>query len=399
MSCVQITGLGVLSALGTGRAAFETGLRAGASPIRLVEIGGRPELAARIADFDAGDFVGADALPRMGRHAQLAVAAARLAGADAGLPRADFDDAALVLGGNYGDPAEALAGHDRLLAQRRVTPFHHARTAVASAAGWVSQQLGIRGPGACLSTSSAAGAQALAHAARLLRAGEAEVVLAGGAEAALSPIAIGGLRAAGVLSKRVEDPARSLRPFDRERDGTVPGEGAVVLVLETEEHARNRGVRAIAELAGWGEAMDAHHPYAPSPDGHAMRSAITLALSRAGLRAELVEHVNAHGTGTRVGDAIEALVLQDSFPHGPPVTAIKPLTGHLLGAAGAIDAAACAVGLSMAFLPRIAGLERSDDGVDLDLVSGTGRDLTHDVALSLSHGFGGFATALLFRRA
>jgi 3-oxoacyl-[acyl-carrier-protein] synthase II len=250
-----------------------------------------------------------------------------------------------------------------------------------------------------VSSASCAGAQALSLAALYVRTGKARRVLAGGVEAPLTPSVIQGLDSAGILSRRNDDPAGALRPFDRGRDGTVVGEGGAILLLETEADAVKRGARILARLTGTGDAMEAHHPYALAPDGLAARAALGAALREAETDARSVDLVMSHGTGTRQNDAYEASVIASVLGTGPMVTATKPLTGHLLGGAGAIDAAAAVTSMAAGFVPAIANCDDPDVGLDLDLVRGAAREASPRVVAVMSHGLGGFSSALILRRA
>ena len=396
MNNVVITGVGVVSALGEGRERFAEGLRAGISPIAALpgaewEIS-RSRIAAVAKGFDPAEHVPPKWLGRVGRHGAFAMACARMAIADAGLSRDDVagPGTSVVVACNFGGPADP---------ERAPNALHLARTAPSTATAWISLDLGALGPGMVVSSASCAGAQALSLATLYVRTGKARRVLAGGVEAPLSPAFMQSLDSAGILSRRNHDPQGSLRPFDRERDGTVVGEGGAILLLETEEDAVRRGARILARIAGTGDAMEAHHPYALDPGGHAARAALVGALREAETEPRSVGLVMTHGTGTRQNDAYEASVISSVLGSGPMVTATKPMTGHLLGGAGAIDTAAAVTAMAGGFVPAIANCEHPDAGLELDLVRGAARVASPAVVAVMSHGLGGFSSALILRRA
>ena len=395
MNDVVITGVGVVSALGEGRARFAEGLRAGVSPVTALQGAewdiSRSQVAAVVRGFQPAAHVPEAWLGRVGRHGAFAIACARLAVRDAGLRPEDVagEGTSVVVACNFGGQPDPGT---------RPNALHLARTAPSTAAAWISLDLGAHGPGMVVSSASCAGAQALSLAALYVRTGKARRVLAGGVEAPLSPRVMQGLDSAGILSRRNADPGAALRPFDRERDGTVVGEGGAILLLETEADAVRRGARILARLAGTGDAMEAHHPYALAPDGLAARLALQGALREAETDPRSVDLVMSHGTGTRQNDAYEASVIASVLGTGPMVTATKPLTGHLLGGAGAIDAAAAVTSMAAGFVPAIANCDDPDVGLDLDLVRGAAREASPRVVAVMSHGLGGFSSALILRR-
>jgi 3-oxoacyl-[acyl-carrier-protein] synthase II len=399
---VCVTGLGALTPLGPDVGALQEGLLAGRSGVALLQEPEFEALPARLAarvDLDGRlDRVEARTLDRV---QQVALVAAREAWADAGTPAVDPERLAVVLGSGIGGALTLLA-QDEVLREkgpRRVSPHLIPMLMPNGPAATVGLEIGARAGVHTPVSACASGAEALAVALELLRSGRADVVVAGGAEACVHPLPLAGFAQMRALSTRHDEPQAASRPYDKGRDGFVLGEGAGVLVLETEEHARARGARVHARLAGAGMTSDAHHVTAPDPTGEGAARSIVLALRDAGVSAGDVGHVNAHATSTPLGDLAEAralaLVLGD---HHPPVTAPKSCTGHLLGAAGAVEAIAATIALRDGVVPAVRNLDDQDDEADVDAVRVVPREHPHDVALSTSFGFGGHDVSLVLTR-
>ncbi|MGI5466662.1 beta-ketoacyl-[acyl-carrier-protein] synthase family protein [Streptomyces sp. CA-132043] len=350
--------------------------------------------------FDPTAELGRRKARRLDRFVHLALAAARRSLADAALEpsarRAPRIGVVLGVGGNSLETY--LTEFGRLCEGRpkAVSPLALPRSVPNMAAGEVAMDLGVQGPNFTISSACASGTTALGVARDLLLAGTCDIVLAGGSESARSRMTATCFHQLRALSRRGDHPDRASRPFDTERDGFVLGEGAAVLVLERREHARSRGARTRALLRGFGASADAYHPTAPHPQGHGAEQAIRTALADAGCRPHDVGHINAHGTSTPAGDAVEAelyLRLYGGTP--PPVTAPKSVIGHALGAAGAIEAALTVLALERQQVPPTANLLRQDAGRELDIVSAGPRDVLMDAALTTSFGFGGQNAALI----
>ncbi|HEX2195908.1 MAG TPA: beta-ketoacyl-ACP synthase II, partial [Actinomycetota bacterium] len=302
--------------------------------------------------------------------------------------------AGVVVGSGIGGLYTIEEQHDQLRdgGTRRVSPFTVPKLMPNAAAASLAMHLDLRGVNHCVTSACATGAHALGEAASAIRSGRADVVLAGGSEAALTPLALAAFDRMGALSRRNDEPERASRPFDAGRDGFVFGEGAGVLVLESEEHATRRGARVLARLAGYGATADAHHLTQPDPAGDGAARAMTAALEDAGLFPEDVDYVNAHGTSTPYNDRVETLAVKRAL--GPeskriPVTSTKSQTGHLLGAAGAVEAAVAVLIIDRGVIPRTLNLDEPDPECDLDYVADEPREQRVDVALSNSFGFGG----------
>lgn len=397
---VVVTGLGPVTPVGIGVEAFWDSLVRGRSGVGKLEGFDTSVLASRIAaqvhDFRVDDHLQPGVSRRMERFAQFAVAAAQLCVADASLDldASDRTRIGCVVGTGIGGIA-AFEAQVRLFMERgasRVSPHLVGLMIPNMAAGQVAMRLGITGPNECTVTACAASAHAIARAVDLLRAGRADVVLAGGAEAAITPLTVAGFCATRALSKRNDDPEGASRPFDAGRDGFVIGEGATMLVLESEDHARARGARIYADVAGYGLSSDAHHETAPHPEGAGGAKAMRAALEDAGIRQEAVGYINAHGTATSLGDIAETRAIRTVFgSHADrlAVSSTKSVTGHLLGAAGATEAAATVLALARGVLPPTINLTDPDPACDLDYVPQTGREADVHAALTNSFGFGG----------
>lgn len=405
---IVVTGIGPVTPVGIGVESFWTSLIQGRSGVAKLEgfdaSGYTSQIAAQVHDFRPEEHLQPAETRRMERFAQLAVAAARLALADAGLdldatPR---DRVGSVIGTGIGGIG-AFEQQMRILAERgpsRVSPHLVAMMIPNMAAGQVAMRLGITGPNDCTVTACAASGHAIARAVDLLRAGRADVILAGGAESAITPLTVAGFCATRALSTRNEDPERASRPFDAGRDGFVVGEGATVLALEDAAHAAARGARVYAEIAGYGLSSDAHHETAPHPDGEGGAAAMRAALGDAGLSAEAIGYINAHGTSTSLGDIAETKAIRAVFgSHADSlaVSSTKSMTGHLLGAAGATEAAATALAVARGVLPPTINLTDADPACDLDYVPNVARNAEVRVALTNSFGFGGQNASIVIR--
>lgn len=407
MSDAVVTGIGVVTPIGTGAPAFWDALvsgRSGTAPIEGFDTTGfGTTIAAQVHGFDPLAYMDGKAAARSDRFTQLAVAAGALAWEDAGLgEEVERERAGVVVGSGIGGLYTIEEQHDALLAggPRRVSPFTVPKLMPNAAAAAIAMQLGLRGINHCVASACATGAHAIGEALLAIRAGRADVVLAGGTEAALTPVALAAFDRMGALSRRNDEPERASRPFDAGRDGFVFGEGAGVLVLESEEHARKRGARVIARVSGYGATADAFHLTQPDPEGDGAVRAMTAALEDAGVYPADVDYVNAHGTSTPYNDRIETLAIKRAL--GPeskrvPVTSTKSQTGHLLGAAGAVEAAAAALIIDRGVIPRTLNLDEPDPECDLDYVPDEAREQRVDVALSNSFGFGGQNACLILR--
>ncbi|MEU4273958.1 beta-ketoacyl-[acyl-carrier-protein] synthase family protein [Streptomyces tanashiensis] len=392
-----VTGVGLFTPAGADAATTWETVRAGKPTAALEERHGLRYLACRAPELP-GDPGRAVTARRPDRSALLGLVAAREALADAGLDPAGWDGArvGVVVGVGAGGVLTFEAQHEVLRTDGPgdMSPFAVPGALPNGIAGQLAVEFGIRGPSAAVTTACAAGATAIGVALDLLALGRCDVVLAGGAEASLSPFYIAGFDRLRALSHRFDDPAGGLRPFDRDREGFVMAEGAGFLVLERPADAAARGAGARALITGYGATSDAHHVVAPRPDGSGLAAAVRGALAEAGAAPGEVDLVNAHGTGTPRGDAVEAAALAALFPHWPPVTSTKGVTGHLLGAAGAVEAALTVLSLAEDTVPPTANFAEPGEGIDLDVPT-TARGARLRLAVSTSVGFGGHNAALV----
>ncbi|HVW89597.1 MAG TPA: beta-ketoacyl-ACP synthase II [Gaiellaceae bacterium] len=405
---VVVTGLGLVSALGCSVEESWSALlagKAGAGPISRFDAAEFPvRIACEVGGLEVGDYLDQKTARRMDRCSHLAVAAARQAEADSGLDAAAVGDRAGVA---IGSALGGVASFEQAVLQvgsrgpDRVSPFAIVQTLPNLPAGWVSIELGTRGPLLAESTACAASNMALGDGLDAIRLGRADVMFCGGTEAPVTATAVAAFAAMRALSARNDDPATASRPFDRDRDGFVMAEGAAVLVLEELEHARRRGARIYAELAGYGVSSDAHHVSDPDPVGANPARALRMALDDAGVDAADVGYVNAHGTSTPAGDAAETRVLKRALGETAARTAVsstKGATGHTLGAAGAVEAVFTTLALDRGVLPPTINQFDADPECDLDYVPNAPREQQVEVAVSNSFGFGGHNTAVVLRR-
>ncbi len=416
---IVVTGMGLVTPLGTGVEAVWQRLLEGRSGIvRLSEevvadlpgkVGGRVPLMADDpeAGFDADSAVPAKEQKKMDRFIVFALAAAQEAIAQAGWV-ADSEEAqertATIIGsgiGGFGAIADAVRTTDSR-GPRRLSPFTIPSFLVNLAAGHVSIQHGFKGPLGAPVTACAAGVQAIGDAARMIRSGEADIAICGGAEAAIDRVSLGGFAAARALSSGFNDtPERASRPFDRDRDGFVMGEGAGILVIESLEHALARGAKPIVELVGYGTSADAYHLTAGPEDGSGAQRAMRAAIRQAGINPENIQHLNAHATSTPVGDKGEMAAIKALFgdQHSIAVTSTKSATGHLLGAAGGIEAIFTALAIRDQIAPATLNFDNPDEAAaGLDIVHGAARAMAIEYALSNGFGFGGVNASVLFKR-
>jgi 3-oxoacyl-[acyl-carrier-protein] synthase II len=412
---VWITGIGVISPIGTGLDAFWAGVRQGRSPVKRIDRFDaspfRSQVAAQVDDFDPLDHMDMRAARQLDRFSQFALAAGRLALADAGI-RDDTDDLdrerfGVYLGSALGGIAYAEHQHERYLAQgiRSVAPNLALAVFGGAAPANLGIALGLSGPILSTANSCASGAVALGEALRAIRDGTIDAAIAGGAEAPLSPLAFGAFDIIRALSSGSNDAAdRAARPFDAARDGFVMGEGVGLLILEAEDVARRRGARPYALLLGYGSTSDAHHMVQPRADGREAARAVTIALADAGVGGSEIDYVNAHASSTPLGDIAEARALALALAgraSAVPVSGTKALYGHPLGASSALEAAICCLAIRDGWAPGTTNLETPDAAVAA-LLPGllqAGRAGRYDRILSTSFGFGGLNAALVFGRA
>mgnify|MGYP000317551821 CR=1 FL=1 len=405
---VVVTGMGAITPIGLSVEEFWEGVKEGKTgfgPITKFDASEyKCKLAAEVKGFDAKNYMDFKAAKRMEAFCQYAVAASREALEDAGLDMEKEDPwrVGVAVGSGIGSLQAMEREYGKLLEKgpNRVNPFLVPMMISNMAAGNVSIQFGLKGKSINVVTACATGTNCIGEAFRTIQYGDAEVMVAGGAESSICPIGVSGFTALTALSSS-EDPARCSIPFDKERSGFIMGEGAGVLVLESLEHARARNACVLAEIAGYGATSDAFHITSPAEDGMGAARAMMFAMNEAGVKPEEISYINAHGTGTHHNDLFETrairLALGAAADH-VPVSSTKSMIGHLLGAAGAVEAIACVKSVEDSFVHPTAGLMHPDEGCDLDYVPQIGRQMPVDIVLSNSLGFGGHNATLLFRK-
>ncbi|MHB1419019.1 MAG: beta-ketoacyl-ACP synthase II [Bacillota bacterium] len=406
---VVITGMGLITPVGTGLDKFWSSLTHGISGIGPITRFPADHLSARIAgeirDFEPELYFDRKDAKRMDRFTQFAVAASKLAVDEAGLDlnSLDLDRLGVVFGSGIGG-METFEDQARVLMEKgahRVSPFFVPMMIGNMAAGQVSIALGARGINITIVNACATGTNAVGDACRALQRGDADVIVTGGAEASVTPLAMAGFCSLKALSTRNDEPTRASRPFDLERDGFVLSEGAGVLILETLDHATQRGAHIYAEVTGYGCTADAYHMTAPAPGGRGAARAMMLALQDAGVAPGEISYINAHGTSTELNDKYETMAIKEVF--GPqaykvPISSTKSMTGHLLGAAGAIEAIACALAIVHGVIPPTINYEHPDPDCDLDYVPNEAREISVETTLSNSFGFGGHNASLVLKK-
>ncbi len=406
---VVVTGLGALTPLGNTVEEFWSGLTAGRSgigPITKFDATGYPtRIAGEIRNFDPLAYVDKKEARRLDPYLQYAIACSAMAVADAGLDPGTVDASrfGVLIGSGIGGITTLLEGEETRKTKGfdRVSPFVVPMLIINMASGLVSMRFGAKGPNSAVVTACATGNHAIGDAFRIIQRGDADVMIAGGAEAIIVPLTIAGFCSMKAMSTRNDAPARASRPFDLDRDGFVCGEGAGIVLLESVEHARGRDARIYAEVLGYGMTGDAHHMTAPDPDGDGATRAMQLALRDGGLEPSAVGYINAHGTSTPYNDRFETIAIKRVFgDHARrlAVSSTKSMTGHLLGAAGGIEAIATVLALHHGLLPPTINYETPDPECDLDYVPNQARKQDVEVALSNAFGFGGTNATLAFRR-
>lgn len=397
---VVITGVGVISPVGTGREAFWSALangKTGIGPItRFNAEGFNTRFAGEASDFDPADYLDHKEIRRLDRFCHFAVAAAGLAFADAGLDPATLDGerSGAIVGSGIGG-LETMESQQAILSEqgpRRLSPFVVPMMIVNMAAGHVSIKYGLKGPNECIVTACATGTHSIGEAFRAVKNGFADFMIAGGSEAPITGLGVGGFGAAKTLSTRNDEPERASRPFDAERDGFVMGEGCGLVIMESEDHAKARGANIIAEMAGFGSTADAYHMTTPDENGNGAIRAMDQAITEAGLKPADIDYINAHGTSTAYNDKIETLAIRKLFGAAAEDVAIsstKSMTGHLLGAAGGVEAIVAALAIQNGLVPPTINYENPDPECDLNYTPNTAVSMEINAAISNSFGFGG----------
>ncbi len=405
---VVVTGLGLITPLGVGVEKTWKALCAGESGVGRITRFDPTEYACQIAaqvnDFNPADYIDAKEIKKMDTFIHYAIAGAQMAMADAGLKVTpeNAEQVGVYVGSGIGGLQAIEQWHKVLLEKgpKRVTPFFIPMSIINLAPGQIAIRFGAKGPNSCAVTACATGNNCIGDAFRLIQRGDADAMIAGGTEAAITPLGVAGFAASRALSTRNDDPKRASRPFDKDRDGFVLGEGAGILVLEELESARRRGARIYAEIIGYGMSADAYHITAPSEGGEGAARCMRLALKDAGIQPEAVGYINAHATST-MADAIETLAMKTVFGEAIrriPISATKSMTGHLLGAAGGIEAVFSILAIRDSIIPPTINLDQPDPKCDLDYTANHAKKAAVGVALSNSFGFGGTNATIIFRK-
>src|SRR3954447_15656932 len=404
---VVITGLGAITPVGNDVETFWSNLKNGVSGIRRIESfdvsGYDCQIGGEVRGFDPKPyFKNAKDVRRTDRFAQLAMAAANMAVHDGGvdLQKLNLDRFGVIVSSGIGGLRTLQDQHNILNSKgpSRTSPFTIPMLISNMASGLISMEFGLRGPNLCIVTACATSNNAIGESWRMIKFGDADIFLAGGSEASIIPIGLAGFSAMKALSRRNDEPERASRPFDRDRDGFVMGEGAGVLVVEELEHAKARGAQIYCELTGYGLSADAHHMTAPPPDGEGAVRAMRMALDHARTTPEQVDYVNAHATSTGLGDICETRAIKTVFGEQASkvaISATKSMTGHLLGGAGAVETAACALAIRDSVIPPTINLENPDPECDLDYTANAAKQKKVRIAVNNSFGFGGHNATLV----
>lgn len=406
---VVVTGVGLVASVGIGTEAVWQALKTGQSGIARITQFDPSEFTCQIAGevkgFDPAAYIEKKEIKKMGRFIQLAIAATDFALSSAGfqVKPEDAEMTGVYIGSGIGG-FEVIEREHKVLLEKgpsRISPFFIPATIINLASGYISIRTGAKGPNSATATACTTSAHSIGDSFRLIQHGDADVMICGGTEAAVTPMGVGGFAAMRALSHRNDQPERASRPWDRDRDGFVVGEGAGILLLEEYEHAKRRGAPILAEIVGYGMSGDAYHITSPSEDGDGAYRVMRNALRDAGLEASAINYVNAHGTSTQVGDRIETIALKRTFGEHAKKVAIsstKSMTGHLLGGAGGLEAGITVLAIRDQIAPPTINLDCPDPDCDLDYIPKTARPMKIDYALSNSFGFGGTNGCLIFKK-
>lgn len=406
---VVVTGLGLITPLGTGTQKTWEGIRKGASGVDRItsfDTADSPvQIAGEVKDFNPEDFIERKEIKKMDVFIQYALSAGSMAIENAGMKitEANADRVGVIVGAGIGGIQTIERYHSVLLenGQRRISPFFIPMLITNLAAGQISMRFGARGPNSCVTTACAAGTHAIGDSFKIIQRGDADAMIAGGSESAITPLTIAGFANMKALSTHNDTPQKASRPFDVERDGFVIAEGAGIVVLEELQVALARKARIYAEVTGYGMTADAYHMTAPDPEGRGVINCMRVALRDAGLAPEAIDYINAHGTSTPYNDKHETNAIKQVFgahAHQLAVSSTKSMTGHLLGAAGGVEAAICALALFEGIIPPTINYEHPDPDCDLDYVPNHARHVDLENVLSNSFGFGGTNACIVLKK-
>lgn len=406
---VVVTGVGLITPLGTGTEKSWKNLLDGRSGIRKItqfDATHFPcQVAGEVPDFEINQFIEIKEQKKMDRFIHFAFAAAKMAVEDSGLKitKDNADRIGVLVGSGIGGLSAIEHYHTILLEKgpKRISPFFIPMLIINLAAGQISIHFGAKGPNSAVATACASGTHSIGDAFKIIKRGEADAMISGGTEAVITPLAVGGFSSMKALSTRNNEPEKASRPFDRDRDGFVMGEGAGIMVLEDMEHALSRGAKIYAEITGYGMTGDAYHITSPPPEGEGAARCMRASLKDANIHPEEIEYINAHGTSTKYGDELETQAIKSVFgkhAYKFAVSSTKSMTGHLLGAAGGVEGVICALSIFNKIIPPTINLENPDPECDLDYVPNKARAMDINMAMSNSFGFGGTNACIIFKR-
>ena len=406
---VVITGLGCVTPIGIGKEEFWGNIKDGVCGIDKITnfdaSNYQTQIAGEVKNFNPEEYMNKKEIRRMDKFIQFAVASSKMAVADSELnfDEVDRNRVGVIIGSGIGGVETIEKQHSILLEKgnRRVSPFLVPMMIGNMAAGQVSIEFGAKGPNTNVCTACASGSHSIGDAFKIIQRGDADIMISGGAEAAVTGFAFAGFCNMKAMSTRNDDPKTASRPFDKDRDGFVMGEGSGILILEELEHALNRGAKIYAEVVGYGLTADAYHMTTPAENGEGAARSMQMAIDDAGIKASEVDYINAHGTSTYYNDLYETTAIKSVFKEDAYklcVSSTKSMTGHLLGASGAVEAVVCALSVNDGFVPATINLENQDEALDLDYVANEGRKIDINYAMSNSLGFGGHNATLLFKR-
>ncbi|MDD2481875.1 MAG: beta-ketoacyl-ACP synthase II [Lutispora sp.] len=406
---IVITGVGVISPIGIGKDSFFKSLKEGQSGVDIIskfDTEGLPtKIAAEVKNFVPIDFIDKKEAKRMDRYTQFAVAASKMAIEDASLDlnTIDEDRFGVCIGSGIGG-LETLENQHKVMMEKgsgRVSPFFIPMMISNMGAGHISMTFKAKGPNMTVVTACASATNAIGEAFRIIQRDDADIMITGGTEASITPIAIAGFCSMKALSDNNEDPKGASRPFDKNRDGFIMGEGSGILILEDLEHAIKRGARIYGEVVGYGSTADAYHITAPAPDGEGAYKAMKKAVADADINPEKIDYINAHGTSTEMNDKFETMAikrLMGDYAYKVPISSTKSMTGHLLGAAGGIEAIACLMAINEGVIPPTINYNTKDENCDLDYVPNHARKVEVSYAMSNSLGFGGHNASIILKK-
>lgn len=406
---VVITGLGCVTPVGTGKDDFWVNIKSGVSGVdkitRFDYTNYQTQIAGEVKDFTPEDYISKKELKKMDRFTQFAMVASKLAVADSELDLNNIDGNRMgtVIGTGIGGVETIEAQHKNLLEKgnRRVSPFFIPMMIGNMAAGQVAIEFGAKGPSTNICTACASGTNSVGDAFKIIQRGDADIMIAGGTEAAVAEFAVAGFCNMKAMSTNNDNPQKASRPFDKDRDGFVMGEGCGILILEELESAIKRNAKIYAEIVGYGMTSDAYHITTPAENGEGAARAMQMAINDAGIEPEKIDYINAHGTSTYYNDLYETMAIKSVFGENAKnisISSTKSMTGHLLGASGAIEAIVCALAIKNNFVPPTINLENPGEGMDLDYTPNKGKERTINYALSNSLGFGGHNATIVLKK-